>query len=98
MQTHKTFLSLQIFFNDLDVIAKNLFDYFKDTQQNEFEAFETKAIPVNSIAETIQGFKKGKLNSLCRVVFCLTPQQMSDYKTKPYHLNKLKRKRPLPQQ
>ncbi len=60
MQTHKTFLSLQIFFNDLDVIAKNLFDYFKDTQQNEFEAFETKAIPVNSIAETIQGFKKGQ--------------------------------------
>lgn len=58
--THDTFLSLQIFFDELDKIAKSLFDYFKDTEQNEFEAFEIKAIPVNSIAEAIQGFKKGQ--------------------------------------
>lgn len=59
-QTHDTFLSLQFFFDELDEIAKSLFDYFKDTEQNEFEAFEIKAIPVNSIAEAIQGFKKGQ--------------------------------------
>lgn len=59
-QTHGTFLSLQFFFDELDEIAKSLFDYFKDTEQNEFEAFEIKAIPVNSIAEAIQGFKKGQ--------------------------------------
>lgn len=58
-QTHGTFLSLQFFFDELDEIAKSLFDYFKDTDRNEFEAFEIKAIPVNSIAEAIQGFKKG---------------------------------------
>jgi len=59
-KTHKTFLSLAFFINELDKIAKSLFDYFKDTEQNEFEAFEIKAIPVNSIAEAIQGFKKGQ--------------------------------------
>lgn len=55
-QTHGTFLSLFFFFTE----AKILFDYFKDTQQNEFEAFETKAIPVNSIAEMAQGIKQGQ--------------------------------------
>ena len=60
-QTHGTFYSLQIFFDKLDKIAKSLFDYFKkDTEQNEFEPFETKAIPVNSIAEAIQRFKQGQ--------------------------------------
>ena len=61
--THGTFLSLQFFFNELDEIAKSLFDYFKDTEQNEFEAFETKTIEVNSItemAEIISG--KHRLN------------------------------------
>ncbi|MDD4429541.1 MAG: hypothetical protein PHG64_14295 [Paludibacter sp.] len=58
--THGTFLSLKFFFDELDEIAKSIFDYFKDTNRNEFEPFETKAIPVNSIAEAIQGFKKGQ--------------------------------------
>lgn len=56
--THSTFLSLQFFFNKLDEVTKNLFEYFKDTQQNEFEAFETKAIEVNSISEAAQRFNK----------------------------------------
>jgi|TARA_R110002153_G_C13330970_1_gene498000 phosphoglycolate phosphatase-like HAD superfamily hydrolase len=57
--THCTFLSLQFFFNELDEIAKSLFDYFKeDISQNEFEPFETKAIEVNSIAEAAQRFNK----------------------------------------
>lgn len=59
-KTHKTFLSLEFFIDELDEITKSLFDYFKETEQNEFEAFETKAIPVNSIVEAIQGFKKGQ--------------------------------------
>lgn len=59
-KTHKTFLSLAFFIDELDEITKSLFDYFKETEQNEFEAFETKAIPVNSIVEAIQGFKKGQ--------------------------------------
>ncbi|MBS1760928.1 MAG: hypothetical protein JST23_12465 [Bacteroidetes bacterium] len=57
--THKTFLSLHIFFEDLDKLTKSLFDFFKDTEQNEFEQFETKAIQVNSIKGIIEGFKQG---------------------------------------
>jgi hypothetical protein len=58
--THKTFLSLAIFFSDLDRITKSLFDYFKETEQNEFEALETKAIQVNSIEDAVKGFSKGQ--------------------------------------
>lgn len=53
-KTHGTFLSLQFFFDDLDEIAKSLFDYFKDTEQNEFEAFEKKTIRARSIEEAVQ--------------------------------------------
>ncbi len=59
-KTHKTFLSLAFFIDELDEITKSLFDYFKDTEQNEFEAFENKTIEVNSIEEAIQGFKQGQ--------------------------------------
>lgn len=54
--THSSFLSLSHFINELDEITKSLFDYFKDTEQNEFEAFEKKTIKVNSIEEAIQIF------------------------------------------
>lgn len=48
------------FFSDLDEILKVLFDYFKETEHNEFDAFETKSIQVNSIEEAIKGLKQGK--------------------------------------
>lgn len=56
--THSTFLSLQFFFDELDELAKSLFDYFKDTDQNEFEEFETKAVQASSIVEAAQRFNK----------------------------------------
>lgn len=58
--THKTFFSLQFFFNELDEMAKRLFDFFKDTTHNEFEPFETKAVQVNDIADILRGFKDGQ--------------------------------------
>jgi hypothetical protein len=58
-QTHKTFLSLQFFFDELDEITKSLFDYFKDTGQNEYEEFETKSIQVNDVNEAIEQIQKG---------------------------------------
>jgi len=57
--THKTFLSLYFFFEELDEITKSLFDYFKDNEQNEFEAFETKLIEVNDISEAVELLQKG---------------------------------------
>lgn len=59
-KTHKTFLSLGFFINKLDEMTKNLFDYFKETEQNEFENFETKAIPVNDIDEMVKLLQFGK--------------------------------------
>jgi len=56
----EAFFGLGFFFDDLDQVLKELFNYFNETEQNEFEAFETKAIPVNSIVEAIHGFKKGQ--------------------------------------
>lgn len=53
-KTHKTFLSLAFFIDELDEVTKSLFDFFKETEQNEFEAFEKKTIEVNSIEEAIQ--------------------------------------------
>ena len=59
-QTHKTFFSLALFIDELDEITKSLFDYFKETEQNEFEAFESKAIQVNDIGEAVKLFQSGK--------------------------------------
>jgi hypothetical protein len=59
-QTHKTFLSLAFFIDELDEITKSLFDFFKETDQKEFETFEKKIIEVDSIEEAIQVFTNKK--------------------------------------
>jgi hypothetical protein len=48
-----------IFFSDLDEILKELFDFFKEGTENEFEVFETKTIHVNSIREAVEQFQNG---------------------------------------
>ena len=55
----EAFFSLGFFFSDLDKILKNFFDFFKESNENEFEAFETKIIQVNDISEAITIFNKG---------------------------------------
>jgi len=42
------------FFSDLDKILKVLFDFFKESNENEFEAFELKKIKVNDISEAVE--------------------------------------------
>ena len=44
----------RFFFNDLDQTLKVLFDFFKESTENEFEAFETKKIMVNNISEAVE--------------------------------------------
>jgi hypothetical protein len=58
-QTHKTYLSMSFFFENLDRLTKNLFDFFKDNEQNEFESFETKTITVNSQNKVFELYSKG---------------------------------------
>lgn len=53
-ETNTDFLSLYSIFKGLDEILKVLFDFFKDTENNEFESFEAKKIKVNSIQEALK--------------------------------------------
>ena len=63
-ETNSDLLSLKFVLNNLDEIYKQLFDFFKDTSENEFESFEAKIIEVNSItdaAEKIALLKHGNI-------------------------------------
>lgn len=73
--THKNFLSLGFFFDDLDEITKSIFDFFKENEQNEFETFEKKTIEINSIVEAFSSPEK--MNT--KFVFA-TPLNKTDYK------------------
>nr|WKN40249.1 hypothetical protein K4G66_16265 [Tunicatimonas sp. TK19036] len=61
-ETNSNFLSLQLVFDDLDKILKVLFDFFKDSDKNEFEKFESKIIEVNSLEQAIEGLKNNDKN------------------------------------
>lgn len=88
--THKNFLSLGFFFDELDEINKSLFDYFKDNEQNEFVAFEKEIIIVNSESKAIELYSKGykeykfevnksySLPDLSNGIFDLTLQNLVD--------------------
>lgn len=53
-ETNTDFLSLYSIFKGLDEILKLLFDFFRDTDNNEFENFEAKKIKVNNIQEALK--------------------------------------------
>ncbi|RYD57573.1 MAG: hypothetical protein EOP56_07270 [Sphingobacteriales bacterium] len=55
-ETNSNFLCLQFVLSDLDQIYKELFDFFKDTTENEFESFETKTLKVNSIEDAVKNY------------------------------------------
>lgn len=60
IETNTDFLCLPFVFHYLDEILKELFDFFKDTNENEFDSFETKTIKVNNIEEAVKGFMENK--------------------------------------
>ncbi|WP_162415603.1 hypothetical protein [Cyclobacterium roseum] len=55
----EAFFGLGFFFDDLDELLKSLFDFFKETEHNEFEPFETKTIQVSDISEAVKLFQSG---------------------------------------
>jgi hypothetical protein len=59
-ETNSNFLCLQIVLSNLDDILKELFDFFKDNNENEFESFETKTIAVNNFEAAIKGLVENK--------------------------------------
>ena len=56
-ETNNDFLCLSFVFSNLDEIFKVLFDFFKDTQENEFESFEAKTIEVKDFNEVARKLK-----------------------------------------
>lgn len=74
-ETNTNFLCLIFVFHNLDEIFKELFDFFKDTKENEFDIFETKKIEVNSIGEA---FKKFRENPTENISFTIPMQPFSN--------------------
>ncbi|HLD52955.1 MAG TPA: hypothetical protein VJA82_06610 [Sediminibacterium sp.] len=60
IETNSNFLCLELVLHELDEILIELFDFFKDTDQNEFDDFKTKTIEVNNMEEAIKGFLENK--------------------------------------
>ena len=56
-ETNSNFLCLSFVFLDLDEILKRLFDFFKDTKENEFDSFEAKIIEVEDFTEITKNIK-----------------------------------------
>jgi hypothetical protein len=59
-ETNSNFLCLQMIFDELDEVLKALFDFFKDTTENEFDSFEAKTIEVDSVEAAVKGFVENK--------------------------------------
>lgn len=59
-ETHPNFLCLGFLFQELDEIFKELFDFFKDTEENEFKNFEAKELKVNSIEDLVKSISESK--------------------------------------
>lgn len=57
IETNNDFLCLSFIFSNLDEIFKVLFDFFKDTQENEFDNFENKTIEVGDLSEIAKDLK-----------------------------------------
>lgn len=76
----EAFFGLGFFFDDLDQVLKELFNYFNETEQNEFEAFETKAIAVNSMTGAVELLKQGYKVTL--------PLNLSDLPKEPQQYSK----------
>lgn len=74
-ETAHNYFSLKFFFDDLDEILKELFDYFKESEnENEFEKFESKEIKVDSIALMLKLFKEKRNPCKCELEFLIEKQ------------------------
>lgn len=66
--TSSNFLTLQLVFSDLDESFKELFDYFKDTDDDELEPLEPKTIECSSIEEALKLYNKNPKENIRFVV------------------------------
>lgn len=57
-ETNSNFLTLQLVLSDLDEALKELFDFFKDTDENEFEYFEATTLECKTLEEALNLYSK----------------------------------------
>ena len=81
-ETHSNFLCLGLIFQELDEIFKELFDFFKDTVENEFENFEAKELKVNSVEDLVKSISENKTNN---VKYSLPMESFIEKREQPSH-------------
>jgi len=60
IETNSNFMCLSLILSRLDEIYKILFDFFKDTNENEFENFEAKVVNLDNLEQLVQTLKGNK--------------------------------------
>ncbi|NQD69993.1 hypothetical protein HP439_04560 [Sphingobacterium shayense] len=84
-EANSTFLTLQLVFSDLDEGFKELFDFFRDTEENEFESFKVNTIKCSNIEETLKLYRENsKKNNRFSLPFGAMldfPRKKEDYDT-----------------
>lgn len=76
-ETNSDFLSLSFVFHELDKVLKELFIFFKDVEENEFESFEAKLIKINDYKEIAQSMRE---NQGKNVTYAINTQTIFDQK------------------
>ncbi len=80
IETHNNFLCLGLIFQELDEIFKELFDFFKDTDENEFKSFEAKELKVSSVEELINSISE---NNNRNIKYSLPIESFMEKKEQP---------------
>lgn len=81
-ETHSNFLCLELIFQEFDEIYKELFDFFKDTEINEFENFEAKELKVDNVEDLVKSISENKKNN---VKYSLPIESFSEKRKQPSH-------------
>lgn len=76
----------KLFYRHLDGILKELFNYFNESDKNEFESFENKVKHVNSIEEVVKRFNQGQTEFVLSYdnLFCSKEKEINNCKHLPH--------------
>jgi hypothetical protein len=63
-ETNSNFMCLSLIIRSLDEILKELFDFFKDTNENEFSSFEAKVVEGKNLEDAIKTLIRSREENL----------------------------------
>ena len=64
IETNSNFMCLSLILSRLDEVYKIVFDFFKDTNENEFENFEAKLVNLDNLDQLLQNLKENKSKNI----------------------------------